>query len=188
MDPEVNVLHFNFEDYDDQESSKLLHFILFRIVSFHFIVIFVLYYFISFSFYLYFPISFNQKVGFSDPFQNTACPSQKYNRHFWYRLRKNPLRSLKNQTILWNYDYSSTIQWRPHLIWPSSNKEIWIFVKQDLVIGPFLPSFVTWMYVASTGRLCLQKTDLQTYSDFMHIFLTKVVPNNLKACQICKIM
>ena len=66
------------------------------------------------------------------------------------------------------------------------DKEIWIFVKQ--VICPFLPSFVTWMYVASTGRLCSQKTGLQTYSNFMHTFLTKVVPDNLKACQICKIM
>ena len=53
-----------------------------------------------------------------------------------------------------------TIQWRPHRIWPSSNKEMWIFVKQ--IIGPFLPSFVTWMYGASTGRLCSQKTGLQT--------------------------
>ena len=37
----------------------------------------------------------------------------------------------------------STIQWRPHLIWPSSHKEIWIFVKE--VICPFLPRFVTGM-------------------------------------------
>ena len=77
----------------------------------------------------------------------------------------------------------STIQRGPHLIWPSSNKEIWIFVKQ--VISPFLPSFVTWRYVGFTGRLCSQKTGLQTYSNFMHTSLTKVVPDNLKACQIC---
>ena len=105
---------------------------------------------------------------------------------FWYRLWKNPLWNLKNQTRLWNYDYFSTIQWRPHLIWPCCHKEIWIFVRQ--VIGPFLPSFVTWMYVVSTFRLCSQKTGLQAYSNFMHTFLTKVVPDNLKACQICKIM
>ena len=42
-----------------------------------------------------------------------------------YRLRKNPLWNLKNQTRLWNYDYFSTIRWRPDLIWPSSRKEIW---------------------------------------------------------------
>ena len=105
---------------------------------------------------------------------------------FGYRLRKNPLWNLKNQTGLWNYDYFSTIQWRPHLIWPSSHKEIWIFVKD--VICPFLPSFVIGMYVVSTGRLCSQKTDLQRYSNFMHTFLTKVVPDNPNACQICKIM
>ena len=105
---------------------------------------------------------------------------------FGYRLRKNPLWDLKNQTRLWNYYYFSTIHWRPHLIWPSSHKEIRIFVKQ--VIGPFLPCFVTLMYVASTGRLGSQKTGLQTYSNLMHTFLTKVVPDNLKACQICKIM
>ena len=75
---------------------------------------------------------------------------QKLQSAFGYRLRKNPLWNLKNQTKLWNYDYLSTIQWRPHLIWPSSHKEIWIFVKQ--IIGPFLPSFVTWMYVASMHR------------------------------------
>ena len=105
---------------------------------------------------------------------------------FGYRLQKNPLWNQKNLTGLWNYNYFPTIQWRPHLIWPSSHKEIWILVRQ--VIGPFLPSFVTWMYVDSTGRLCSQKTGLQTYSNFMHTFLTKVVPDNLKACQICKIM
>ena len=107
---------------------------------------------------------------------------------FGYRLRKNPLLNLQSQTRLWNYDNFSTIQWKPHLIWPCSDKEIWIFVKQ--VIGPFLPSFVTWMYVAFTGRLCSQKTGLQTYSHFMHTFLsiTRVVPDNPKACQICKIM
>ena len=106
----------------------------------------------------------------------------------WVSIVKEPFMESKNQTRLWNYDYFSTIQWRPHLIWPSSHKEIWIFVKQ--VIGPFLPSFVTWMYVASTGRLCSQKIGLQTYSNFIHTFLTKVtvVPDNLQACQICKIM
>ena len=34
------------------------------------------------------------------------------------------------------------------------------------------------MHVASAGRLCLQKTGLQTYSNFMHTFLTKVVPGH----------
>ena len=103
----------------------------------------------------------------------------------WVSIAKIPfMKSEKSNQIikLWLF---STIQWRPHLIWPSSHKEIWIFAKQ--VIGPFLPSFVTWMYVASTGRLCSQKTSLQTYSNCMHTFLTKVVPDNLKACQICKI-
>ena len=57
---------------------------------------------------------------------------------FGYRLQKNPLWNQTNQIGLWNYDHFSTIQWRPHLIWPSSHKEIWIFVKQ--VIGPFLPA------------------------------------------------
>ena len=53
-----------------------------------------------------------------------------------------------------------SIQWRPHLNWPSSNKEIWIFVKQVIARSlKFLPSFVTWMYVASTGRLCSQLKD-----------------------------
>ena len=36
-----------------------------------------------------------------------------------------------------------------------------IFVKE--VICPSLPSFVTGMYVISTGRLCSQKTGLQSY-------------------------
>ena len=104
---------------------------------------------------------------------------------FGYRLRKNPLWHLKNQTRLWNSDYFSTIQWRPHLIWPSSNKEIWIFVKQ--VICSFLPSFVTWMYVASTGRFCSQRQACK-YIQILCIpfFKKKVVPDNLKACQICK--
>ena len=92
----------------------------------------------------------------------------------------------RNQSGLWNYDYFSITQWRPDQIWPSSHKEIWNFVKE--VMCPFLPSFVTGMYVVSTGRLCSQKTGLQTYSNFMHTFLTKVVPDNLKACQICKLM
>ena len=65
------------------------------------------------------------------------------------------------------------------LIWPSSHKEIWNFVKE--VMCPFLPNFVTGMYVVSTGRLCSQKTVLQTYSNFMHTFLTKVIPDNLKS-------
>ena len=56
---------------------------------------------------------------------------------FGYRLRKNPLWNLKNQPGLWNYDYFSTIQWRPHLIWPSSHKEIWIFVKEVKSYVPF---------------------------------------------------
>ena len=108
---------------------------------------------------------------------------------FGYRLQKNPLCNQKNQTGLWNYDYFPTIQWRPHLIWPNNHKDIWIFVKQ--VTGPFfkvLSLECTWMYVASTGRLCSQKTGSQTYSNFMHTFVTKVVPDNLKPCQICKIM
>ena len=50
---------------------------------------------------------------------------------FEYRLRKNPAWKLRNQTRLLNYDYLSTIQWRPHLIWPGSHKEIWIFVKKS---------------------------------------------------------
>ena len=104
----------------------------------------------------------------------------------WVSIAKEPIMESEKSTGLWNYDYFPTIQWRPHLIWPSSHKEIWIFVKQ--VIGPFIPSFVTWMYVASTGRLCSQKTGLQTYANFMHTFLTKVVPDIIKACQICKIM
>ena len=106
---------------------------------------------------------------------------------FGYRLRKNPLWNLKIQTGLWNCDYFSTIQWRSCLIWPSSHKEIWIFVK-EVILCPFLPSFVTGMYVVSTGRLCSQKTGLQSYYNFMHTFLTKVVPDNQKACQICKII
>ena len=57
----------------------------------------------------------------------------------------------------------------PYLIWPSGHKEIWIFVKQ--VIGPFLPSFVTWMYVASIGRLCSQKTGFAIIFKF-HAYLS----------------
>ena len=99
---------------------------------------------------------------------NTDCPPKNYNIVIWVSIAKEPFFNMKNQTGLWNYDYFSTIQWRPHLIWPSSHKEIWIFIKQ--VIGPFLPSFVTGMYVASTGRLCSQKTGFQSYSNVM--FLT----------------
>ena len=105
---------------------------------------------------------------------------------FGYRLQKNPLCNQKNQTGLWNYDYFPTIQWRPHLIWPNNHKDIWIFVKQ--VTGPFFPSFVTWMYMNVCGfhrQIVFTKDRL---SNFMHTFVTKVVPDNLKPCQICKIM
>ena len=47
---------------------------------------------------------------------------------------------------LWKYDYFSTFQWRPHLIWSSNHIEIWIFVKQ--VTGPLfqvLPLECTWL-------------------------------------------
>ena len=98
----------------------------------------------------------------------------------WVSIAKEPfMESEKSNRIM----KLTIFQWRPHMIWPSSHKEIWIFVKQ--VIGPLLPSFVTWLHVTSTGRLCSQKTGLQTYSNFMHTFLRKVVPDNLKACQIC---
>ena len=97
---------------------------------------------------------------FLDPYRrnNYRLSTKKLQSAFGYRLRKNPLWNLKNQNRLWNYDYFSTIQWRPHLIWPSSNKEIWIFVEQ--VIGPFLPSFVTWMYVASIHRQIVFTKDM----------------------------
>ena len=62
---------------------------------------------------------------------------------------------------LWKYDYFSTFQWRPHLIWSSNHKEIWIFVKQ--VTGPFVPSFAIRMYMAFTDTLRSQHTDLQTF-------------------------
>ena len=62
---------------------------------------------------------------------------------------------------LWKYDYFSTFQWRPHLIWSSNPKEIWIFVKQ--VTSPFVPSFAIRMYVAFTDTLPSQHTDLQTF-------------------------
>ena len=62
---------------------------------------------------------------------------------------------------LWKYDYFSTFQWRPHLIWSSNHIEIWIFVKQ--VTGPFVPSFAIGMYVAFTDTLPSQHTDLQTF-------------------------
>ena len=61
----------------------------------------------------------------------------------------------------WKYDYFSTFQWRPHLIWSSNHKEIWIFVKQ--VTGPFVPSFAIRMYMAFTDTLRSQHTDLQTF-------------------------
>ena len=62
---------------------------------------------------------------------------------------------------LWKYDYFSTFQCRPHLIWSSNHIEIWIFVKQ--VTGPFVPSFAIGMYVAFTDTLPSQHTDLQTF-------------------------
>ena len=46
----------------------------------------------------------------------------------------------------------STIHWRPHLIWPSSHKEIWMFIKQ--VIGP---SSVTWMCMWLPQTDCAHK-------------------------------
>ena len=67
----------------------------------------------------------------------------------------------KNNFKLWKYDYFSTFQWRPHLIWSSNHKEIWIFVKQ--VTGPFVPSFAIRMYMAFTDTLRSQHTDLQTF-------------------------
>ena len=67
----------------------------------------------------------------------------------------------KNDFKLWKYDYFSTFQWRPHLIWSSNHKEIWIFVKQ--VTGPFVPSFAIRMYMAFTDTLRSQHTDLQTF-------------------------
>ena len=101
-------------------------------------------------------------------FLNTDCP-KKIQSAFGYRFQKNPLWNLKNQTRLWNYDYFSTIQWRPHLIWPSSNKEIWIFVKQ--VIGPFLPSFVTWMYIGFHRQFVFTKDRLANIFKF-HAYLS----------------
>ena len=106
---------------------------------------------------------------------------------FGDRLRKNPLWNLKNLTGLWNYDNFSTIQWRPHLIWPSSHKEIWIFVK-EVIIMSLSSKFCHWNVCGFTGRLGSQKTGLQSYYNFMHTFLTQVVPDNQKACQICKII
>ena len=85
---------------------------------------------------------------------------KKYNRH-WVSIAKEPfMKSEKSNRImkLWLFPYNSV---KTPSDLPSSHKEIWNFIKQ--VIGPFLPSFVTWMYVASTGRLCSQKTGLQTY-------------------------
>ena len=67
---------------------------------------------------------------------------------FWDQLWKKPFCNMKSDTGLWNYNYFSTSQWRPCPIWSNSHKEIWIFVKH--VIGSFLPSFVTWMFLAST--------------------------------------
>ena len=85
---------------------------------------------------------------------------------------------------LWKYDYFSTFQWRPHLIWSSNHKEIWIFVKQ--VTGPFVPSFAIRMYVAFTDTLYTFTTHrLANLSNFMHTIPTKIDPDNLKGCQIC---
>ena len=75
----------------------------------------------------------------------TDCPPKKYNRHLGIDCKRTLYGIRKNQTGLWHYDYSPTIQWRSYLIWPNNHKEIWIFVKQ--VTGPFFPSFVTWMYM-----------------------------------------
>ena len=55
---------------------------------------------------------------------HTDCPPKKLQSALGYRLQKNPLWNQKNQTGLWNYDYFPTIQWRPHLIWPSNHKEM----------------------------------------------------------------
>ena len=84
---------------------------------------------------------------------------------------------------LWKYDYFSTFQWRPHLIWSSNHKEIWICVKQ--VTGPFVPSFAIRMYVAFTDTLPSQHTDLSNLLNCMHTIPTKIDPDNLKGCQIC---
>ena len=81
---------------------------------------------------------------------------------------------------IWLFLY---IQWRPHLIWSSNHKEIWIFVKQ--VTGPFVPSFAIRMYMAFTDTLRSQHTDLQTFQILCIPFPTKVDPDNLKGCQIC---
>ena len=61
------------------------------------------------------------------------------------------------ETLLFFYNSVKT----PSDLAKYSHKEIWIFVKEDTC--PFLPSFVTGMYVVSTGRLCSQKTGLQSY-------------------------
>ena len=90
----------------------------------------------------------------------------------------------KNNFKLWKYDYFSTFQWRPHLIWSSNHKEIWIFVKQ--VTGPFVPSFAIRMYMAFTDTLRSQHTDLQTFQILCIPFQQRLVdPDNLLGCQIC---
>ena len=100
-----------------------------------------------------------------------------YNQHLGIDCERTLMESEKSNRIMNLWIFFFTIWWRPHLIWPSSHKEIWIFVKE--VIGPFLPSFVTNVRGS-------QKTGLQTYSNFMHTFLTKVVPDNLKPVRYAK--
>ena len=84
---------------------------------------------------------------------------------------------------LWKYDYFSTFQWRPHLIWSSNHKEIWIFVKQ--VTGPFVPSFCHSNVHGFHRHITLTTHRLANFSNFMHTIPTKVDPDNLKGCQIC---
>ena len=62
-------------------------------------------------------------------FWYTDCPTKKLQSAFGYRLQKKPLWNQKKLTGLWNYNYFPTIQWRPHLIWSSSHKEIKDFSK-----------------------------------------------------------
>ena len=109
-----------------------------------------------------------------------------YNRHLGIDCKRTlyGIRKIKPdyETMTISLQFSEDPIWFGQVV----TKIYGFFVMQ--VIGPFLPSFITWMDVASTDRLCSQKTGLQTYSNCMHTFLTKVVPDNIKACQICKIM
>ena len=77
-------------------------------------------------------------------------PPKSYNQHLGIDLERYCIAIWKVSTGLWHSNCFSISKWRPYPIWSSSQEGIRIFVKH--VMGPFLPFFVTVMFLFKPKR------------------------------------